>query len=65
MTIQQFIEVLQKHPNQNAKINWNINVTDVFNEQEDISAEVNIIALDDPYNDFVDILVTPTQLTNQ
>jgi hypothetical protein len=59
MTIKELIEILQKHPNQNAKIqviaNPSINGED---EQMDIPlTEISVFNEDDFYNDFVELLI--------
>lgn len=59
MTINELISILQKHPNQNAKIqviaNPSINGED---ELMDIPlTEISVFREDDFYNDFVELLI--------
>lgn len=59
MTIKELITILQKHPNQDAKIqviaNPSINGED---EQMDIKlSEISVFHEDDFYNEFVELLI--------
>lgn len=59
MTIKELIEILQKHPNQKAKINLIANPS-INGEDElmDINLnEISVFHQDDFYNDFIDLLI--------
>jgi len=64
MTIKELIEILQKHPNQDAKIqviaNPSINGED---EEMDIPlTEISVFNEDDFYNDFVELFITNPEI---
>ncbi len=59
LTIEKLISELQKHPNPKAVINLTLNVINEDLEEYDEQANLEIISQDVPYEDFVDIIVTP------
>lgn len=59
MTIKELIAILQKHPNQDAKIQLIANTSiDGEDEEMDIQlTEISVFHEDNFYNDFVELLI--------
>lgn len=61
MQIKELVKILSAHPNQEAQVVVNINTTNIDDEQDDIRADLIVFNQDEFYNDFIELLVVPTQ----
>ena len=60
MTIKDLIKKLESHPNKEADINAYINVINGDEENYDEKADIEIISLDAPYDNVLDMIIIPT-----
>ena len=61
MRIKELVKILSAHPNQDAQVVVNINTTKIDDEKDDIRADLIVLNEDEFYNDFIELLVVPTQ----
>jgi hypothetical protein len=61
MQIKELVKILSAHHNQDAQVVVNINTTNIDDEQDDIRADLIVFDQDEFYNDFIELLVVPTQ----
>ena len=59
MTIKEFIETLEKHPNPDAEIIWKINTENPDDEEKDMVAQLEIFGEDSFYHSFIEMFLTP------
>lgn len=65
MKIKELITQLEKHPNQDAEVIIKTNFVNAEDDTYDIPSELNVLGLDAPYDDFVDIIVLPNLNKNK
>lgn len=59
MKIKELIAQLEKHPNQDAQVLVKTNFINSDEEVYDIPSQLNVLDLDAPYQDFLDIVILP------